>query len=239
MTTYIVVPCYNEANRLDQVAFLNFLKLNPAVCVLMVDDGSTDKTLDLLNDFQTQLPQQIEVFSLGQNQGKAEAVRRGLLLLCDKVDADYIGFWDADLATPLSDVLTFKKFLDDHEKYQLIMGCRLIRLGANIERKFHRYLLGRIFATLISFHLGLPTYDTQCGAKLFRKPLLKELIQEPFKTSWFFDVEMLRRMRDVIGRKTMLSAVYEYPLPLWIDIGDSKVQLLKTIPQFFKLLTSR
>ena len=96
----IVVPCYNEEKRLDVASFRDFNSPSHTITFLFVNDGSTDKTLQLLQSLQAADPNKFSVLSLPQNQGKAEAVRRGVLTAIES-QPDYVGFWDADLATPL------------------------------------------------------------------------------------------------------------------------------------------
>ena len=100
----LVIPCYNEANRLDTAAFKNFRLPSDQIEFVFVNDGSTDGTLQLL---QT-LPG--SVVNLERNSGKAEAVRRGILAALDR-KPDIVGFWDADLATPFSELPGFLAIL--------------------------------------------------------------------------------------------------------------------------------
>src|SRR6478752_2733844 len=99
-TCTIVIPCYNEAARLDHPAFSRFVLANKDVDFLFVDDGSTDSTRQTLESLRESRPDQFRVLGLERNFGKAEAVRHGLLAACER-KPDYVGFWDADLATPL------------------------------------------------------------------------------------------------------------------------------------------
>src|SRR5512138_1823489 len=97
----VVVPCYNEARRLNTRAFTQFRSSGHWVEFLFVNDGSVDDTLDVLQRLRCASPDTIRVRDQQPNQGKAEAVRTGMLEALDG-DADFVGYWDADLATPLS-----------------------------------------------------------------------------------------------------------------------------------------
>ena len=164
----IVVPCYNEEKRLDVASFRDFSDPSHSITFLFVNDGSTDEALcELLQSLQAADPNKFSVLSLPQNQGKAEAVRRGVLTAIES-QPDYVGFWDADLATPLHAIPKFVDLAESRPDLEMIMGSRVKLLGRKIERRRSRHYLGRVFATAVSTILGLDVYDTQCGAKLFR-----------------------------------------------------------------------
>src|SRR4051794_16282819 len=124
----VIIPCYNEAARLDAEAFRSFMAANANVQLLFVDDGSGDATLRVLEELTRLDPARMSVLPLSRNGGKAEAVRRGLLEAC-KSKPTYVGFWDADLATPLDDVLVFMRILDERFDIQMVFGSRVHLLG--------------------------------------------------------------------------------------------------------------
>src|SRR6185295_10256896 len=163
----IVVPCYNEAERLDVRRFLEFGRRTDSVDFLLVNDGSRDRTLEQLEFLHQGNPARFSFLHLARNVGKAEAVRQGVLMALAS-RPDYVGFWDADLATPLDDIPAFCRVLDAKPETELVVGIRLPLLGHAIERQPMRRLLGRLFAYSASLVLGMGIYDTQCGAKLFR-----------------------------------------------------------------------
>ena len=221
----IVVPCYNEARRLDTRAFTRFRSSGHWVEFLFVNDGSSDATLELLHRVQRESPDTIRVRDQQPNQGKGEAVRTGMLEAL-ATDADFVGYWDADLATPLDALPKFLAVLEDRPGVNVVLGSRVMLLGRTIERHAWRHYLGRVFATLVSELLHLAVYDTQCGAKLFRATdELRRVLARPFMTSWLFDVEILARLiaENSAGTSAVARGLYELPLDEWRDVPGSKL----------------
>jgi dolichyl-phosphate beta-glucosyltransferase len=222
----IVIPCYNEEDRLDVASFRQFKNLSHQITFLFVNDGSTDGTRRFLEGLQTSEPTKFTILNLPQNQGKAEAVRQGLLAAIDS-QPDYVGFWDADLATPLDAIPEFLDLAERRPDLEMIFGSRVKLLGRRIERRPTRHYIGRVFATVVSAILGVAVYDTQCGAKLFRvSSPIKALLQEPFQSRWIFDVEILARLIQA-RRGTQLpqpeQVISEFPLLEWKDVPGSKL----------------
>jgi glycosyltransferase involved in cell wall biosynthesis len=221
-----VVPCYNEAARLQTDAFVEFATSHPDVHFLFVDDGSKDETARVLTELAQKCPKNMRAFSLAQNSGKAEAVRQGVLSAIDE-GADFVGYWDADLATPLNVIPAFISVLVE-SKAVLVFGARVRLLGRHVERQAARHYIGRVFATLAGVALRLPIYDTQCGAKLFRvSPELRKVFETPFELGWTFDVELFSRLVR-LGRESGLfdpqQQFVEFPLEQWCDAPGSKLR---------------
>lgn len=236
----LIVPCYNESERLDQQSFLSFVKDYSNIHFLFVNDGSKDDTESLINSLATEHPN-IKAVSVPQNGGKAEAVRFGVhyLLESNVNEFDFVGFYDCDQATPLSEVVTSVQYLQTHTHFRMLMGMRLKRLGSKVNRDIKRHYLGRVFATFVSLTLSLPTYDTQCGYKLLHRDLLKVAFAEQFSSSWFFDVEILFRLKNKFGEDFVNTKVYEYPLFGWEEVGDSRIKLKDYLTAPFELLKIR
>ena len=224
--TTIVIPCYNEARRLDSAAFIAFVESDPEAALLFVDDGSTDETGRVLGDLVARAGRNASVLTCERNSGKAEAVRLGIVRALDS-GPRYVGFWDADLSTPLDVVPRFVDQLDAHPQLEMVMGARVQLLGRQIERSVLRHHLGRLAATFISAALGLRVYDTQCGAKLFRADTARALFRDPFQSRWIFDVEVIARLIARHAGNAGLPAskvILEYPLHRWRDFGGSNVR---------------
>lgn len=228
----IVVPCYNEELRLPVEQFQRFLSESP-VSFVFVDDGSRDKTLERLENLRKGHEDRVFVLALPENRGKAEAVRKGLNFALDR-NAQYAGYWDADLATPLDAITEFMAVFAARPDLEMVFGARVKLLGRKVHRKTSRHYLGRVFATAVSVILRLPIYDTQCGAKIFRVgPGTRELVAEPFGSRWVFDVELLARyIRRLGSAETAARRIYEYPLHAWEDVGGSKVKAYDFIAAF-------
>jgi len=256
----LVVPCYNEEERLPEGQYISWLTSAAraaGVHLLFVDDGSRDATVKVLQRICGSAPAgTASLLALGTNQGKAEAVRRGLVQAIgdgaggSAASSTLVGFWDADLATPLEAVPQLAAVLHADAQLQMVFAARVALLGRKIHRSPVRHYLGRVFATLASLTLDLAIYDTQCGAKLFRvSPMLRTVVATPFLTRWVFDCEMIGRYAALIAasrappsarrptaRGDDLAAgasaaslpleelIYEYPLEAWVDVAGSKVK---------------
>lgn len=212
----IVVPCFDEARRLD-VAALVELARGAHATVLAVDDGSTDGTGALLASAADDHAE-IELLTLARNGGKAEAVRTGLGHALAG-GADVIGYFDADLATPVAEMVRLVETLVADDELDVVVGSRVALLGHDIDRSPLRHYLGRFFATASSVALGVAIYDTQCGAKVFRAtPALRAALDRPFTSRWAFDVELLGRL---LHAGTPPEALAEVPLRSWRDVAGS------------------
>ena len=182
----IVVPCYNEAARLSAPGFAPLWRRD-GVELLFVDDGSRDDTARVLGALCETAEGRAAHISLAKNQGKGEAVRQGMLHALERAP-EVVGYIDADLSTPAHEVL---RLVDTIEQTSAaaVLASRVVHMGADIRRRPWRHYLGRVFATAASISLGVPVYDTQCGAKLFRvTPTLREALRTPCAARWAFDV---------------------------------------------------
>jgi len=226
-STVIVVPCWNEERRLPVARFRAFLAAQAEVGFVFVDDGSRDGSRELLRSLEKAAPGRVQVLGFDQNQGKAEAVRRGVLEAL-RGEPRFVGYWDADLATPLEEISEFRRVLETQPRLEIVMAARVHLLGRRIQRSALRHYLGRAAATAISIALDLRVYDTQCGAKLFRNvPLLPDLFRAPFLSSWLFDVEILARriaQGGASGAPVAREVIYECPVPEWTDVDGSKLR---------------
>lgn len=225
----IVVPCFNERDRLPINDFSTFLKKNPRTKVCFVNDASTDGTKEVLQSLQSLLPKQVILLDNELNLGKAEAVRKGVLFCNKKIFAPKIAYLDADLATSLEECYEISTNLNNQISF--VFASRILKIGSVVERRFLRFLFGRIIATLISNVLNIKVYDTQCGCKIFKSEIANLLFGKPFISKWLFDVELFSRILCHYGKSEGLKIMEEIPVKHWIDQGESKVK----ISYFFRL----
>lgn len=237
MKIRLVIPCYNEALRFHADGFRMALEQRPGLRLLFVDDGSKDDTRGVIGGFCASHSERAQLLVLDRNGGKAEAVRQGMLhAVARPDDAEYLGYFDADLAIPLEEAFLFFAFLQDRRP-AYILSARAKLLGTTrIDRYLYRHILGRIFATFVSTVMGVAVYDTQCGAKLVRSDMAGTLFREAFMDRWLFDVELLYRCMVYYGRSHLEEHVAEVPLRRLRDPGGSSVSLAHALRMPFGML---
>jgi CheY-like chemotaxis protein len=224
----VVVPCYNEEKRLFSTEFTNYIDKNSGYHLCFVNDGSTDKTLEVLNTLRKGREDFITVYNCEMNGGKAEAVRQGMLYMAKQEDLDYIGFLDADLSTDLSDFDDLVTTIEN-SNYKIVSGSRISRMGANITKESARKIISLTINYFIRKILKMDFYDTQCGAKIFHKDIINVSFQKKFVTKWIFDVEIFRRITLHFGLEKAKQIVCEQPLKRWIHADGSKLSMKDSI----------
>lgn len=230
----VVVPCFNEAERLSSNDFLSFIRKNSGYHLCFVNDGSTDTTLEILTALRKGREAYISVYTLDKNKGKAAAVRLGMLHMAQLEGLDYIGFLDADLSTNLSDFDDLVTTIED-SKYKVVSGARISRIGATISRKNSRKLATITINFFIRMLLSMDFKDTQCGAKIFQKDVIELLFREQFVSKWLFDVELFMRMKKHFKIAKAKELICEKPLTRWVHVDGSKLSLKESLKILFQM----
>ena len=231
----IVIPCYNEASRFPVGEFMEFTRSHPETSFCLVNDGSKDATKTLLESLREQFPDQIILCTMPDNKGKAEAVRTGMLAGLQHFASGYFGYFDADLSASLEEAFRLRNVFQGKPSLEFCFGSRVAIVGATIDRKLYRHFIGRILATCISNILYLMVYDTQCGAKLFRRDLAEKIFEKPFVSRWLFDVEIIARIIGMHKGDRIEEVMLGVPVSLWIDKGKSRVSWTYGFKVFFDL----
>ncbi len=181
----IIIPAYNEAKRITRTlqAYARFFE--PNVHFTVVLNGCIDNTLEVVQQAQEQFPERISIINVEAAIGKGGAVQRGW----QEVNGDYIGFVDADGATPPEE---FKKLLDAAQQSDGAIASRFLPESVVEQRQSPlRTLVSHSSIALIKTLFGIPYHDTQCGAKLFKRAVIKDVLPSLRETDLLFDVELL------------------------------------------------
>lgn len=218
----LIIPCYNESERILKAEFLNFVVENPNFTLLFVNDGSSDNTLNVLQELSAK-HHQITVLSLSNNVGKAEAVRSGFLEAFKNDNFNYFAFLDADLAIPLDEFKRLFEITIANTNYEFTYLSKIRRVDADVHQTYKRFLMGRILSAMTRLSLKLAVYDTQCGCKLFSKNIAFDIFKTPFLSAWLFDIEIFWRILTLKNRAYFSTNTLEVPLNKLMNRGSSKV----------------
>jgi glycosyltransferase involved in cell wall biosynthesis len=198
LTYSFVIPAYNESSRIRPTldALLRYTQEQSwDVEILVVNDGSTDDTAQVVREYGKQHPQILLVENPG-NRGKGYSVRNGML----HARGDVCLFTDADLSSPMTEAP--KLFAAIAQGADIAIGSRWLRTELQTERQpLYRQAFGRIFNLALRIILGLRFADTQCGFKAFRRDAAQQIFPLQKIERWGFDPEILFLARRA-GLKT-------------------------------------
>ena len=223
MTTYsLVIPAYNESHRLPAflTTFAQDLKDSKIdLELIVIEDGSTLENVTIVDESLNQLAVQVPNLkirheSLALNQGKGAAIACGLKLATN----DIAGFLDADGSTSLQSWLEMATRIELEPTWACILGSRVKMVGRHVERSSLRHYVGRVFATYFSVLFGIPVYDSQCGAKVYRLSLVRNLFPLIRDTRFVWDTELL-----VLIHRARLPMI-EQPVD-WVEVGNNRISM--------------
>jgi glycosyltransferase involved in cell wall biosynthesis len=227
----LLIPFYNESAKFERfrTIMLEYLSANQLVGeLILVDDGSTDDTQKLLQAFKAEVSIPVKTISVHPNKGKGNAIKAGIAeanqawVLCNDADFSYL--------PQQLDEWVSEGWLHLQEPNQAHFGSR--ELGAQngwVQFKWHRRIIGRIYAWLIRLVTGISVTDTQCGFKLYPTDLAKDIFAKVQEERFAFDVEVHYILRKMERSPKMLPVKC-------IEFGDSKVHLLKDSLQMGRAL---
>lgn len=218
----VIIPAYNEESRIESTIrkVSDFLKTIPGGAeILVVDDGSADRTGDIAGSHAG-----VRLLRSEVNRGKGWAVREGM----KNARGDVVMFTDADLSTPIDQANRLYEHI--RRGYDIAVGSRMAK-PRRIERfqPAHRLALGQAFGLVVRLAFGLPIRDTQCGFKMFTSEAAKKLTAGMTADGYAFDVEML-----ALASKMGLR-VAEVPVT-WRDMPGSKLRVGKDFIPILKEL---
>ena len=214
----IIIPAYNEEKRIGKTLeeYCTHFKSSK---ILVVLNGCRDKTLDVVKNYSKKFSN-LEYIEFKSSIGKGGAIIEGFKIS----QTDLIGFVDADGSTPTT---AYQDLVNKINGFDGILASRWIR-GAEIKKKqpLSRRLFSRLFNLLVRTIFIIPVSDTQCGAKLFTKTVIKNILSNLGTTKWAFDIDLLYQL------KRRKYKIIEIPTT-WRDSKESRLNLRRTIPEMF------
>lgn len=217
----VVIPAYNEAARIGpglQQILAHVAKTGLDCEIVLVDDGSRDGTADVVRAaLEGKLA--LQVLRQEPNQGKAAAVKRGILAAHGR----YVGYADADMSTPFAEIDRFLEALAG--EYDLAIGSRALHESQLVRRQpWYRAWAGKAFGAFTRLVLLPGIADSQCGFKFFRREVAQDLFPRQRLSGWAFDAELLYLARR-LGYQ-----VAQIPVK-WINDPNTKVSMLRAGPR--------
>jgi glycosyltransferase involved in cell wall biosynthesis len=228
----VIVPCFNEADRLNLVYF-NELRTIQNTIWIFVDDGSTDNTSKILKKFSKEI--NVVNLRIERNVGKSKAIAYGMNFASREfANIGWIGFLDSDGAFTSGDVERIIKMTGTIKRYDAIYTSRVKMAGRNIKRNNARHIVARLITSLFGLVWRDIPYDTQSGFKLYKYSNdYNSILIQPFKTKWFFDIEISIRY---LKYKENEINVWEEPVSSWFDISGSKINYRQTFRISFEVI---
>ena len=158
------------------------------------------------------------------------------MLAAFEAGAEIVAYTDADLSTPVREIDRLVGRLQSEDDVDVVLGARVRLLGTDIRRSGLRHVVGRVYGTFASLALGVAVYDTQCGAKAFRKtPGVVGALSRPFSVRWTFDVELLSRLTRTSDAWAW-ARIIEEPLSSWHARRGSKLRAREAVQETLSLL---
>ena len=226
MKISIVIPAYNEEKRIGKSleTIISYMNDNHSDYeILVVDDGSSDKTNELVSRFD-----KVAFFQQEKNMGKGAAVRRGML----EAKGDILVFSDADLSTPIYEL---DKVLNGIEEgYDIVIGSRALQNElVKKHQPWYRETMGKTFNKIVQFLVFSGIKDTQCGFKGFKKHVAKNIFAKAKIDGFAFDVEVLY-LASKLGYK-----VKEVPVEWYNDERSTVHPIIDSIKMILEILKIR
>ncbi len=223
MDLSVVVPCFNEEDRLPIALAAVEPYLADIGCsfeLILVDDGSTDRTLALMREAERRI-EYLRVVCLTPNRGKGRAVAEGVAVSA----GDSVLVSDTDFSAPIAELPKLQAALA--EGAGVAIGSRAKRGAREVDQPLHRRMMGKVFNLMVQATLLPGLWDTQCGFKLFRGDVARELFRVLRTDGFAFDVEVLwwARRRGY--------EVREIPVR-WVNSDSTRVAPIRHSAQMFR-----
>jgi len=226
------MPAYNEGSHLRQSIQRTHQQLERMTRdfeIVVVDDGSTDNTAEVLDQVAKDLKGVITV-KLGQNQGKGHALRKGF----EHVTGDLVFFLDADMDLPPEQMPGFLEVMEE-EQADVVIGSKL-HPRSQVDYPMHRRFISFVYFTITRILFGLPVRDTQTGIKLFKREVLECCLPVMFVRAFAHDLELLVLAHHFGYRTVESPVIIEYRHKYGYILGGAiKTAIIDTLSIFYRL----
>jgi dolichyl-phosphate beta-glucosyltransferase len=215
MKLSIIIPAFNEEDRIVRTlenTLFYLQKQKYKAEVIVISDGSNDRTKEVVENFKSKERISLKCFEYHPNRGKGYAVRFGML----RGDGDFVMFMDADYSVPIEEVQRGITLLNDG--YDIAIASRAVSESViKHHQNFFRELSAKLYTFIQNLYLGIHYKDTQCGFKIYRKHVARELFSKQKLASVIFDPELLW-LAKLSG-----FSVGEFPVE-WSHVEGSRIQ---------------
>jgi glycosyltransferase involved in cell wall biosynthesis len=226
----IVVPAHNEEKRIDErfedLRESILKRYRDAVTIVVVDDGSTDKTAEVIRKYAKEHGQ--IVLRQQKNEGKGGALINGFQFVCTNYNPDIIGFVDADISYRGKEMIRLIEALRKNKDVDGVIASRYVK-GSKVIGEFgtSRYVASRGYNALVRILFGIKIKDTQAGCKFFRGHALSNILGYMHLSDMCFDINLLYEL------KRFNHKVIEVPVTMTVINTGSKISIKKHMPKMF------
>lgn len=228
----VIIPAYNEGKRIEATvaAYLNFF-VRADVKIIVVLNGCTDNSRQVVEKMQKQFPRRVEILEITQ-ASKGAAILAGW----QTAQAEVVGFVDADGATSPAEFNKLIQALDCHDG---VIASRFMPESKIFQRQsIWRTIMSHLFKASVKILFNLPYLDTQCGAKIFRKEMVSRVMPQIRAINMNFDVDLLWRLHRVSADIVEVPTIW-YDQPGSAALGTKKQFFAQGIKMFISLLRLR
>ncbi|TGL71505.1 glycosyltransferase [Leptospira levettii] len=216
----IVIPCYRELNRLPNYieSLISHFQFHTNIDFIIVDDGSPKNEFHQLKE-KLELSisnSKLQLFHYEINLGKGGAISYGIA----KSKGNYLGFIDADGATPAYEVERIWNYVNNNQELDLVIGSRIPMFGRKVSKSFYRHIANRMFSYYFNQIFKIQIYDPQCGCKIFKKSNYEIIKSKITDLRWLWDTQL-----TVLFYRNQFK-ISEFPID-WNQIPESKFSFFK------------
>jgi hypothetical protein len=232
----LIVPCHNIENSFPFKAFDQFAQHHSEVLICYLNCGSTDKSIGVLRALENENPEQVIFLDMDKNVSKHEAIRLGMLHVNQNFNVGFIGFINSHSERSLNEWLAVAESTSFSSQYKSVMGNKVMHIDQVDANQSNSYFYNRTVKALLGIKSSSNFKKYKTGAKIFNNSLVAVVFNKPFKSSWFFDVELLLRIQENLGASNLHLSINPYPIDEPSKMEECSLNLIKSIKARVELM---